>query len=83
VDPVLGGIVVEREQHVEVLGDLRDCHGPLRPVVGGERPGRLLGVVLVLGVPDLRERGLRAGLGGLGQAVEDVGDLVAFMPTSA
>ena len=50
VDPVLGGVVVEREQHVEVVGDLRDGLGPLGAVVGGERLGGGLGVVLVLGV---------------------------------
>jgi hypothetical protein len=33
-------------------------------------------VVLVLGVPDLGERLLRARLGGLGQRVEHVADLV-------
>jgi hypothetical protein len=27
VDPVLGGVVIEGEQHVEVLGDLRDRLG--------------------------------------------------------
>src|SRR5450759_2319249 len=32
VDPVLGGEVVEREQHVEVLGDLGDRPGPLGSV---------------------------------------------------
>src|SRR3982075_3055355 len=36
---------------------------------------RGLGVVLVLGVPDLGERLLRARLGGLGQRVEHVADL--------
>jgi len=83
VDPVLGGVVIERQEHVEVVGDLRDRLGPLRGVVGLERRGRLLRVLTVLGVPDLRKRGLRARLSGLGQGVEDVGDLVELMPTSA
>ena len=43
VDPVLGGVVVERQQHVEVVGDLRDGLGPLGAVVGLERLGRLAG----------------------------------------
>src|SRR3982751_265140 len=34
--PVLGGVVVELQQHVEVVGDLRDGLGPLGAVVGGE-----------------------------------------------
>jgi hypothetical protein len=28
VDPVLGGVVVERQQHVEAVGDLGDCGSP-------------------------------------------------------
>jgi len=43
-----------------VLGDLGDRLGPLGAVVGLERFDRLQGVVLVLGVVDLRERGFRA-----------------------
>ena len=38
MDPVLGRVVVELQQHVQVLGDLRGRLGPLRAVVGGERP---------------------------------------------
>jgi hypothetical protein len=40
-------------------------------------------VVLVLGVPDLGERLLRARLGGLGQRVEHVADLVPPAPLLA
>src|SRR5258708_39945091 len=83
VNPVLGGVVVEGQQHVEVVGDLGGRLGPLGAVVGGEHVGRGLGVVLVLGVPDLGQRLLRARLGGLGQRVEHVADLVILMPTSA
>ena len=43
-----------------MLGDLGDRLGPLGAVVGLERFDRLQGVVLVLGVVDLRERGFRA-----------------------
>src|SRR6266705_3620840 len=52
-------------------------------VVGGEHVGRGLGVVLVLGVPDPGERLLRARLGGLGQRVEHVADLVPPAPLLA
>jgi hypothetical protein len=83
VDPVLGGVVVEAEEHVEVVGDLGGCLGPLDAVVGGEPLRRGSGVGLVFGVPDLGQRGLRARLGRLGKRVEDVGDLVPLMPTSA
>ena len=37
VNPVLGGVVVERQQDVDVLGDLGDRLGPLGAIVGGER----------------------------------------------
>jgi hypothetical protein len=83
VDPVLGGAVVEGQQDVEVIDDLRDGLGPLRAVVGLERFRRFDGVVLVLGVVDLRERSLRAGVRGLGQRSENVAKLVPLMPTSA
>ncbi len=54
VDPVFGRVVVEREQDVEVVGDLRGGLGPLRCVEVLERLGGLEGVVAVLGAPDLR-----------------------------
>jgi len=38
LDPVLGGVVVEREQDVVVLGDLGDRLGPLRAVEVLETP---------------------------------------------
>ena len=41
VDPVFGRVIVERQQHVDVLGDLRDRLGPLGAVVGLERFDRL------------------------------------------
>jgi hypothetical protein len=53
VNPVLGGVVVDGEQLLEVIGDLRDCLGELRTVGGLEGLRRGAGVVLVLGVPDL------------------------------
>lgn len=70
VDPVLGGVVVERQQLLDVVGDLED--GSVEPCAVGclERLDRGLGVRLVLGVPDLRERLLRPWMRGLGQSTE-------------
>lgn len=48
MDPVLGWEVVEREQLLQVVGDLRRGLGELRPVRVLERLGRFAGVVLVL-----------------------------------
>jgi hypothetical protein len=62
MDPVLGWVVVERQQRVEVLGDLRDGLGPLRAVVDRERLGGDLGVLAVGRVVDLGERSLGAGV---------------------
>jgi hypothetical protein len=83
VDPVLGGVVVERQQHVEVVADLRDRLGPFGAVEVDERSGGVGGVLAVLGVVDLGQRSLRAGLGRLRQRGEDVADFVPLMPTSA
>ena len=57
---MLGRVVVEREQHVQVVGDLRGGLGPLGAELGGERLRRGAGVGLVLGVVDLGQRLLRA-----------------------
>jgi hypothetical protein len=72
VDPVLGGEVVEGQQHVEVLADLGDRLGPLGAVVGLERLRRRDRVLLVLGVVDLGERLLGARVGRLRQRGENV-----------
>src|SRR5665647_3933701 len=53
VDPVLGGVVVEREQLLDVIGDLRHGLGELGPVERGEGLHSGPGVVGVLGAPDL------------------------------
>jgi hypothetical protein len=69
---VLGGVVVEREQLVQVARDLRGGLGELGAVDGLERLGRGTGVVLVLGAPDLCQGLLRARVRGPGQCPEDV-----------
>jgi hypothetical protein len=72
VDPVLGGVVVERQQLVKVIGDLRDGLRELRPVSTLECGGGVQGVAAVLGAPDPGEGLLRARVGGLGQRGENV-----------
>jgi hypothetical protein len=83
VDPVFGGVVVEREQLVEVVGELGCGLGELRPVGGLERPGGVQGVPAVFGVPDFSQGLLRSRVCGLRERAEDVCDLVKLMPTSA
>ena len=67
VDPVLDGVVVEREQLVQVLGDLRGGLRELGAVADLEGLDRGEGVVLVLGAPDLGQGLLRARVRGLRQ----------------
>jgi hypothetical protein len=83
VDPVLGRVVIERQEHVHVLGDLRDRLGPLGAVVGLERFDRRQCVVLVLGVVDLRERGLRAWVRRLRKGGKNIGADMPLMRNSA
>jgi hypothetical protein len=80
--PVLGRVVVERQQLLDILGDLRDRLGELRPVGGLEAGHGVEGVPAVLGVPDLGQRALRSRMRRLGQRTKNVGDLVPVMPTS-
>jgi hypothetical protein len=49
VDPMLGWVVVERQQFVEVIGDLGDRLGPLGAAVGGERVRGDCGVLVPSG----------------------------------
>ena len=56
MDPVLGGEVVEGQQRVQVIEDLRDGLGVLGAVSGLERLHRGERMRLVLGVPDLGQR---------------------------
>ena len=63
---MLGGVFVELQQGVEVVGDLGDRLGVLGAVVELEGLGRDLGLVNVVGVVDVLERGVsaRGGLRG-------------------
>jgi hypothetical protein len=74
---MLGRVVVEPEQYIKIIGDLRGCFRPLGPELGGEAGRRRLGVGLVFGVIDLRQRRFRGRLRRLGRGVEDVADLVS------
>jgi len=78
--PVLGRVVVEREQLLEIVGDLRGSLGELRAIPVLEGLGRRAGVVLVFGVPDLGQRLLRARMGRLRQRGQDIGDFVKPPP---
>src|SRR6266571_3348079 len=59
VHPVLGGEVVERQQLVDVVGDLGDGLAELGAVGQLERRHGAAGVLAVLGVPDLGQGLLR------------------------
>lgn len=60
MDPVLGREAVDRQQHLDIVGDLRDGLGELRPVSGLERPHGVEGVSAALGVPDLGQGRVQA-----------------------
>jgi hypothetical protein len=76
-------VVVGRQKHVDVFGDLRNRLGPLGAVVGLERFDGLQWVVAVLGVVDLGERGCRAGLCRLREGGKNVRDDVEPAPLLA
>jgi hypothetical protein len=63
VHPVLAREVVEGEQLVEVVGDLRDGLAELGAVGELERGDSAAGVVAVLGVPDLGQGPVRGRMG--------------------
>src|SRR6478609_11246737 len=56
MDPVLGRVVVELQQHLQVVGDLGAGVGELAAVFDRERLRRDPGVVTILGVEDLLHR---------------------------
>ncbi len=74
--PVLGGEVVEGEQHVAILGQALDRLVVFRAVGFRERIEGGLGVLPGLGHPDVLKRSLGFALQTLRQSVEDVGCLV-------
>src|SRR6478609_3110021 len=63
IDPVLGRVVVELQQHVQVVDDLRDGLGELGAVVDSERLRGDPGVLAVLGFEDLLHRPGRRRVG--------------------
>ena len=69
---MLRGKVVEGQQFLLVVGELRHRLGELRAVLPSERGERGSGVVDVLGAPDLGERRLRGRLRGLRKRVQDI-----------
>ena len=55
MNPVFGGVVIEGEQLVKIVGDLRDRFGKLGPVGCREPAHGVEGMSFVLSVPDLRD----------------------------
>src|SRR6478672_8295219 len=80
MDPVLGREVVERQQYVQVVADLRGGFGPFGAELDRERLRRHRGVGLVLSLIDLRQSTLRGRVDRLRQRGEDVADLVPPAP---
>jgi hypothetical protein len=83
VNPVLRGEVVERQQFVDVVGDLPGRLGSFRTVGLLERGDGLEGVLAVLGVVDVLEYLAGAGLGRRRQSIEDIGRFVNPAPLVA
>ena len=79
---MLGGEVVEGQQRLGVVDDLRHRLGVFRGEQLAELADGDLGVATVLGVADLGDGPAVGRLRRLGQAVEQVGHLVHLMPTS-
>src|SRR6478672_13023427 len=69
---MLGWVVVEREQLLDVVGDLGGRLGKLGPVRGLERFHGVMSVAFVLGVPDLAEHLLRARMRRLRQRSKNI-----------
>jgi hypothetical protein len=80
IHPVWGGIVVEREQYLDIPGDLGDGLWEFRAIGGIEGLHRVQGVPFVLGIPDLCQSLLRPRMRGLRQRRQHIGDLVKLMP---
>jgi hypothetical protein len=74
--PVFSREVVEREQHIAILGQTFTGHGVLGLVFFQEGVERLRGVLARIGHPDLVDVGLGPGLHALGHVVQHVGGLV-------
>jgi hypothetical protein len=81
MDPVLGRKVVERQQLLDVVGDLGDRLRKLHTIGRLELLDRVAGVGLVLGVPDLCERLLRPRVRRLRQRGKNIRYLCPTNPT--
>lgn len=83
VNPVLGGEVVEGQEHLPILRQALDCLGVFRLVGLHEQVERLVGVLLRVGHPDGVQLRLGFRLKPLGQLVQHVGrlmDAAALLP---
>ena len=80
---MLGRVVEERQEDVEVVGDLGRRFRPFDAELGRERFRRGGGVGLVFGVVDLGQRLLRGRMDRLRQSRKNISELVELMPTSA
>jgi hypothetical protein len=76
VDPVLGRVFVEFQEHIGVIDDLGDRFGVLGGIVDLEGLDHDLSVVDVLGVVDVLDRRQRRRMRGFGQRSKDIGLLV-------
>ncbi len=72
MDPVLGRVAVELQQHIEVVDDLGYGLGVLGAEVDFECFDRDLGVIDVLGVVDVLKRGERGRVRRLRKRSKDI-----------
>src|SRR5215213_6399260 len=74
--PVVSGVVIEGQEGILLIDDLRDCLGPLRLELTGKLLDGSLGLLLVLGTGDLLDRRLRSTVDALWHRIEHVGGFV-------
>jgi hypothetical protein len=76
MNPVLGRVFVELQEHIGIIDDLGDRLGILGAVLDLERLDRDLSPIDVLGVVDVLDGRLRRGTGGFRQRGKDIGLLM-------